>query len=162
MEDNITPHGIWVDIFPYDMIPENLTECKSFQKKCRNYRAIILSMTTDFKGLKFDKKYIIKKILNIYARIVGKEKIVLKYQNYVNAHLQKESKYVGCAFSPYSDKERFPIEWFLQYETISFEGRQYTAIKNSDEYLRSIYGDYMVIPPAEARKNHKIIATRTE
>lgn len=159
MEDNITPHGIWVDIFPYDMLPENSDELRKFQKKCRNYRAIILSMTTDFTGLKVDKKYILKRILSIYAHLVGKEKIVKKYQNYVKAHLQEKSKYVGCVFSTYSDKECFPIEWFSQYETILFEGRPYMAIKNSDEYLRSIYGEYMTIPPEEKRRDHRIIAT---
>ena len=36
-----------------------------------------------------------------------------------------------------------------EYQTVSFEGKTFVAVKDTDGYLRSLYGDYMKLPPKE-------------
>ena len=38
---------------------------------------------------------------------------------------------------------------------VKFEDSYYPAPCNPDGYLRAIYGDYMTLPPAEARITHE-------
>ena len=52
----------------------------------------------------------------------------------------------------------FPKEWLypLELEEVMFEGIKVFVPKNYDLLLRSIYGDYMTIPPEEKRVTHII------
>ncbi len=43
---------------------------------------------------------------------------------------------------------------FDGYLNVEFEGRTYKAPVGYDEWLRSFYGDYMVLPPPEKRVSH--------
>jgi len=48
----------------------------------------------------------------------------------------------------------FPKSFFDEYVEIPFEGYMFKAIKEYDEFLHIIYGDYMQLPPVENRKKH--------
>ncbi len=45
-------------------------------------------------------------------------------------------------------------EWPFPASKITFEGFEFPAPRNTDFYLRSIYGDYMKLPPKEKRYTH--------
>lgn len=40
--------------------------------------------------------------------------------------------------------------------TVKFEGKEFSAPGQIDEYLRVLYGDYMQVPPPEQRHIHAI------
>ena len=48
--------------------------------------------------------------------------------------------------------ETLKNEWLKDFSLAEFEGRQYPIIKNYDEYLTHLYGDYMTPPPEDQRK----------
>lgn len=48
----------------------------------------------------------------------------------------------------------FPSSLFETYDDIEFEGKPYHCIKDRDFYLRTVYGDYMQLPPEEKRVSH--------
>lgn len=159
MEDNQTLHGIWVDIFPVDNLPDNEKKRNGIIKKCFFYRAIIIAMTTDFSNYVGKRK--IKKILNLYANIFGKENIIKRYNNLIfKSTLYNNSNYVSSYFPTYGKKEIFEKDILLRRELYDFEGKKYWGIKNFDEYLSQLYGDYMKLPPEEKRRTHKISAWR--
>ena len=39
---------------------------------------------------------------------------------------------------------------------VPFEGRQYRLIKTVDNYMKVLYGDYMMIPPEDKREHHVV------
>ena len=47
-----------------------------------------------------------------------------------------------------------PTSVFDHFTTVEFEGKQYPAPAGYDQWLRSIYGDYMQLPPEEKRVSH--------
>jgi len=47
-----------------------------------------------------------------------------------------------------------PKEIVFPLKEIEFEGRFFPAPNNPDKYLKSIFGDYMKLPPKEKRKIH--------
>ena len=55
---------------------------------------------------------------------------------------------------PLRDRYAMPKRWFLNTEDYEFEGKMLTGIKDYDEALRFLFGDYMKLPPVEARVQH--------
>lgn len=157
MEDNTTPHGIWVDVFPLDNLPNASLKCKSLQKRCLLYRAVVISMTTDFTGVHSIKKILSKKVLSMYAAVVGKKAFLKKYIKLQKKNNSQNSDYVGNLFTPYKN-ECYPRDWFNEYQDVEFEGKTYKAISQYDKYLTLVYGDYMTVPPKNKRKDHHITA----
>ena len=49
-------------------------------------------------------------------------------------------------------------DFFDNLIEIEFEGRLFPAPENYDDWLRMIYGDYMVLPPVEQRVQHRVKA----
>ena len=54
-----------------------------------------------------------------------------------------------------------PAKCFVTLEEKKFEGVSFLTPGDSDLYLRSVYGDYMQLPPVEERENrHQIIQVK--
>lgn len=45
----------------------------------------------------------------------------------------------------------FPSDLFDEVTDITFAGKSYLAVKKTDAYLKTMYGDYMTLPPEEER-----------
>ncbi len=78
-------------------------------------------------------------------------------------YLQKWSKDSNCGFflpnTIRNIKRVFPNTLFDDIQDIAFEDRKYMCVKDVDVFLRTIYGNYMKLPPEENRvwKHHPII-----
>lgn len=160
MEDNVTNHGIWIDIFPLDAVPDDRKECRRFLNRCIVLRAITISMMTDFHSDTLGKKRILKKILNFVAVCIGRERIYKYYAGYINKFDINKEKRAACLSSPYIRKEVMEKDVFLEQAEFSFEGKVFKGPLNYDFYLKSIYGNYMEIPDADKRRTHSITAWR--
>jgi lipopolysaccharide cholinephosphotransferase len=57
-------------------------------------------------------------------------------------------------------KDEFRPEIFSEFVDIEFEGLKLKAIKDYDEYLKLVYGDYMKLPPESKRVGHEYRAFR--
>lgn len=45
-----------------------------------------------------------------------------------------------------------------EYTTALFEGHEFSIVKRYDEYLKTLYGDYMQLPPEDKRTSgHNIV-----
>lgn len=161
MEDNITEHGLWVDIFPYDNLPQDEKKCNKFLKKCYIYRSFIMAMTTDFTAKKIKKRFV-KRLLNIFANIYGKQKLLKKYQKYSRKYNNIETDYFGTTFTPYATRERFNKKWFSEIIKVEFENYKFNSPIDYDSALKQLYGNYMELPPIEKRREHRIIAWRID
>lgn len=162
MEDNYTEHGIWVDIFPMDGVPENKILCKVFMNICFGMRAVILSMTTDFSGAEKGKKTMVKRILNQVAVILGKKRVYRLYDRLCRRYPCKTSLYVANLFSAYGARDRMKRARIVRSKVYPFEDRQYTGFADYEYYLSNLYGDYMKLPPEEKRRTHSIQAYRKQ
>ena len=156
-DDNITEHGLWVDIFPYDNLPNNDKERKKFILKNYKKRSVILSMITDFDAKEKIKHRYIKTILKIYSNFINKNKFIEKYNAFGQKYNNQESEYVGCMFSPYKLKECFKKSWFKNIKKYKFENTELFGPIKADEFLKQLYGNYIELPPIDKRKGHKII-----
>lgn len=152
--------GVWLDVFPIDNVPQSEKKYRSFMKQvrflCHLQKIGELNFKTVWKGNFMWKvirgfRYMMVKPL---VKPIGylSEKMMLKYNG------------------RYSEKVANVSLWYLKYPSFSsslmneivdveFEGYHFKALKNYDEFLRGIYGDYMTPPPLVDRTpRHDYIA----
>lgn len=155
-DDTHVEAGLWVDIFPWDAIPDDEIKRQRYLKSCHRQRNLILAMSSNFDQMVFSKKTVGKFILSLFATIVGRNRIY-RYSNAFNQRYTG-TKYISCLTTPYTGRESFLKEDMVQSVKIEFEGQMFNAPQNWHLFLSQIYGDYMKLPPTEKRRTHNITA----
>lgn len=141
-----------IDVFPLDGVPEELSQYKIWYKNLYAlYNSYFLKIRT-FKNLNIKSKIkiFIKKVSLFFS--TTKESIMKKTHELHNKYPFDECNYVGCVECCWnSGKNHFKKELFLEYELLSFCNHELRVPVGYDEVLRSLYGDYMKLPPKEAQ-----------
>lgn len=150
--------GVFVDLFPIDVMPENAEERDEFKKEIQQSAIKLASSAPGLVYASASKWYYFlgKMILWFPRHLVnmGKNK---KNAQEVDQQMQKynatDEQLVGYVYSGYKT-EYFKREIFDSYEDVVFEDYTFRKIKNHDGYLSMLYGDYMTLPPENKRVNH--------
>ncbi|WP_066630280.1 LicD family protein [Labilibacter marinus] len=132
--------GIFVDIFPYDIIEDTFNKNKLFIN--RRYHLSKNKKVKKMSGL-----------LNMLATIAVKTVGFNRWKNYF---LRKNSGNnmvstgidITVGFCSFEYDTMFPLR------KIEFEGLSFYGPNKVDEYLTHMYGDYMSLPPEDQRKVH--------
>ena len=153
--------GLYVDIFPVDNIPDDQAERDAMFAELIKLRRRFWYCRMDDDQM---KKYPIQRQLkiaivkNIYGlKYLGKkiDKLSRKYQ-------KTDTKYavdIVWAIPDDMHKLLIPKEWYGTPKELAFEGVNYPVPNEYDKYLTVCYGNYMELPPEEARvSNHSFKA----
>ena len=148
--------GIFIDIFVIENVPDNKIKRFFFRKKCFIYDKLLA-----IAAIKFDKNYpfYIRATTNTLHTILNKLNLNTKYFqkkviNTMKKYGNKDTTYV-CELSDecqsYYKKSDLtpPIK-------VKFEDIEVKIPNNYDAVLKTIYGDYMKIPPENERVTHNI------
>lgn len=167
--DSGAHNGIYVDIFPYDVFPENNKKQKCQRKKLYilkrailikcGYKPWIMSSKTIFVSL-------IKKIayysLGLFVKPISKRKLTYLYDKEAQKYNYEESTllYEQDGASDYGEWV-IPKKCVLSFAMLRFEDDFFKCPSDFDLYLKSIYGNYLELPPVEERCNrHKIVEVK--
>lgn len=152
--------GIYIDIFPFDVCPENKLSVMMHKTKTFIYKKALISklgyeVWDDNRSLKHIVYMLIKLLswpfsLGFIKKVFKRE--MCKYQNI-------DSGLVVAIGGSYGyDRETIRREWLDDLQLIEFENQKFLAPVGYDQYLTRLYGDYMVLPPEDKRYNrHNII-----
>lgn len=151
-------NGIFVDIFPYDIYPNS----KKMQRKQGIYLTLLRGVIRVKSGhytWRADGKFYFKRWLtNFPYRILAifhtKQYFVKKYNRYATMYnSEKES----VAFFPQGVSKYghwvIPANVFRGYTKKKFEDTEFSIPEGYEEYLKSVYGNYMELPPEGEREN---------
>lgn len=149
------PKGIFVDIFPFDKIPDS----KYARKKQKWITYICIRMLQEKDGTYRERNTRIKKIMyscvNATARIFSHKTLVsccnrnmVKYENSDTEYCTSIAGYYGY------DKEMIKTSLFDEYTELIFENINFMVVKQYDLYLTQVFGDYMKLPPEDQRRSH--------
>ncbi|MFM7636972.1 MAG: phosphorylcholine transferase LicD [Crocinitomicaceae bacterium] len=131
--------GIFIDIFPVDFIPS--IQIKKFIDFFygRSFRRL--------RGLNSSKiEYFVAWVIWPFALFLAF--LFRLLSSWVRSSIIANI-HGGLNLPAYHDKsDVFPLQ------KINFEGKEFSCPNNCDKFLRSIYGDYMKIPPKEKRQVH--------
>ena len=145
-------NGFFLDIFPLDYcddrdslktkISASLSRCMLETLKYRDQNLPkISSLRRPYISLPyliFSNRTIHKKIDKLYTR-----------QN--NGTRKYSAIYSGVY---YYKKDIYPTSIVFPYSLVEFEGKKYHAFHDTDYYLKSLYDNYMELPPVEKRFAH--------
>ncbi len=156
---NVDVHqGIWIDIFPHDVITDNVFLQKILVKKAVLYRLLLqIKKGYIIETPSFSKRVILAflKFLAIFTSAKSLKKKLQKMQfRYQNKNTNSLVDYSSVLFN----KMIYDKKVMNEYVPVSFEGKTLMGLKDYDTYLTYLYGDYMTPPPEGQRENrHGII-----
>lgn len=144
--------GIFVDIFPAETIKNpNSKKMRIDAMLIKNIWETIFFKTKIYCSIKETRHPFITAVLNLFSLSYLKKKQIklLKKQNTENG------KYLSILVGAYDyRKDTYEKNKLLPSKKVIFEGKKYKAFADPDYYLRTLYGDYMTLPPVEKRVNH--------
>ncbi len=157
IEDNIKNGeiGVYVDVFPVDGLGDDLKQAKKLADKAFFSRTVF--------RLKEAKKFVksttfvrsVKKwLMYVYSKFCSRKKAYAKIDKLCRKNEFDKSKYVGVIVFGYGQREIVPSSVYEKFVKVEFEGREFDACVGYDDYLKSLYKNYMELPPVEKRTQH--------
>lgn len=158
MEDIVAHRRLWgvnVDIFPVDGMPEDYLP---YTRKLQDIHAKIAENCPYYKTVSHNKFYWLSRYF--IKRLVKMQFVnTLELKSFLNeqalAHLPQDSPLSTVIYGDFKIFP-FPTSMFYDIKEVRFEGKMYKCISNSDLYLRTVYGDYMTLPPKEKQVTHHL------
>lgn len=148
--------GVNIDVFPIDSIPESAQDQKKLVTSILLWRRMLEAKIIVIHSKRVWYKNLILYLAKKLLFFVKTGYIVNKIISLARKHEGTDSLMLGCLVWGYGEKELMPREYFEDVITKPFEHKQYAIPICYDEYLKSIYGDYMQLPPIEKRKTHHV------
>jgi lipopolysaccharide cholinephosphotransferase len=143
--------GIWIDIFPLDEQPG----VRSIVHRFDYHLFRVLKRLIFVYNLEADMRAPRGRAVLALARLRPFEDYRRLRDRIARRHEGKGLPYWVSTFSPYElKKQTFRREWFEPATTHTFEGHTFRVPGNWDAVLRTIYGDYMKMPPEDKRRCH--------
>lgn len=153
-------HGLFVDVFPMDGMPEDKKKRRAFLRKAAKIRRrIAFHHHPMFSFGPNDGPGPI--LAKIEAKIHSLDYWRDSFNELTRAFPYETSKWVGCLNGIYGELEVFPSEMFENYIRLPFEDTTVSSIAQWDKYLTQFYGDYMTPPPESERTDHHRIEAFT-
>lgn len=144
-------HGVYIDIFPMDYIPENKVLRYIQFVRFHFFRIGLMSKYLSIKQRK-GKKLIAARLMRIvYAPFSLKwlythaNKTAMKYDD-------KEYTYIFHFCNSINGKFMCKSDSLINTIEMSFENHKFPVPKEYDEVLTNIYGNYMQLPPESERQ----------
>ena len=148
--------GVYVDIFPIDGLGEKSVAKKHFNATRFERELLVARNWKRFFRSKTHAWYIepIRFIFWIMSRFVSTAKLVDEVEKFYAQFPLEQSEYAAVVCGSYRTKEILPTSILNTFTEIEFEKRTFMAFAEYDKYLKSIYGDYMVLPPKDKQVTH--------
>lgn len=159
--DNQAQKSIYIDIFPFDAVPENPKKRKQHNRRTYFLRRLLLAK----QGYKVYRPgetlkkavYLALRFLSLFAsRETICRALEAEMQRY-NGQPSERIVNIGGAYG--YNKETLRRQWFDQSAELDFEKITLSAPAAYTDYLAYFYGDYMTPPPEDKRFNrHSIVS----
>lgn len=167
-QKTIAHNEIFVDVFPYDIYPDDETVRTKLTKKIMllKYSLWMKDGMTPWLRHKsvLDRLLVKAKYVPhyFYALTHSRDAMIAEYEKLMPMHNAETSKYYveQSGGTPFG-KWIIPTECFKDFIEVKFEDTMFLVPEKYDLYLKTVYGDYMQLPPVEKRGNwHQIVEVK--
>jgi len=142
--------GVYIDIFPIDGVKED-QQVYNIQR----YRKLLHT-----KKANYYQRTLSKKIINTFGKIMllpfSVHQILKLMDNEARKYPFGSTPRAGVIINPYGPGEIVELSVFDKAIPMKFEDGEYMVPIGYDTWLRSIYGDYMQLPPEDKRHSPHI------
>ena len=151
--------GIYVDIFPYDLIPDNESLRRrqrrwvGFWVNCFMAKSVWLWrwFGRPNNGVEFPKSWLSSAAIRLVTMLYSKEQIYAKLNRELTRYNATSAHYYNIVRMP---KDMIAVEAINNPERRQFGGIEVLAPSDLETYLRSHYGDIRKWLPEDKRLNH--------
>lgn len=145
--------GIYIDIFPFDNVPNNDYLMHIQRIRATFYKHILLNKCNyNYIDKRDKKKYLLGKIFRLFSHFMTLNHIHRKYYSIITRYNYYETERL-TAFGGASTlkKETLKRSWVEKTTIHSFEDTKLNISQEWDKYLKHFYGDYLTPPPENIR-----------
>ena len=155
-KDSKAASGIFVDIFPFDHVPRNRLLEKMHERERYLWKNLLAVKLGYGNGAK--RSFILRAALFLASRVLPTDFIrTRKKIAFTRYNKMKASRLVTAEGSYRYMKEKIPVRYIRNLIMMPFEDTEFPAFAEFELYLRSMYGDYMKLPPENQRNKHNIL-----
>lgn len=141
-------HGVYIDIFPIDYADNAKNVFRKIKRNLLTTRILNVFHLGDIKYT-----WIQKVKLNIVKLLWQNPKNAVKALDKLSTS-NKPSNRMGNLFGAWGAREIMDSALFEEIDYFQFENLLLPGIKNYNQYLKNVYGDYMKLPPADKQVPH--------
>lgn len=160
--------GMWIDIFPFDYMPNQPAERQKFYNKAitlKNLNSKLFNRYHEKPVYHNPPKTGFERRARIYneirrriIRLVPLSFTQWLYTKHVTKYNKKAKKLGLKTVASFTITYTYAdVENMLPYQDINFEGYKVMALKDIDTFLHMQYGDYMQLPLPHQRVGHDLV-----
>lgn len=150
-------YGVYLDIFPVDYVPEEISVRKLFYRRKSFWNVLFNLKTIKVNRERSLIKNIILMMAHILLSIISVQSIARRMLRMATKYQDQKTSYMGIVAPADSRiEEAIPSSYFEEYVELPFENTNVMSIKEYAIYLTASYGDYMQLPPVEQRVSHHV------
>ena len=153
--------GIFMDIFPFDAVPDTHEDQKKILRKTTFYgKLLFLSGTGNphipYTGIIYHILHFGCLLIHFLLKIfqITPDKLYKKFLKACTLYNNRQCEYVTSYEYTGSIKDKIKKEELFPLQKVPFESIEAYIPKNNDEFLTKVYGEYMKVPPESKRINH--------
>lgn len=145
--------GVFIDLMPFDNVPDNWLHRRIHFFMCFVIRKILWSEV----GSRTEKKFMQRMIYKVLRKMPRTNAVSLYEKLITVSRKQRQSKQVRIlTFPTPKGVYGYDREWYTHLSRYPYEDTLLPGAKDYDGYLKVKYGSYMELPPEEKRKVHPV------
>ncbi|MHA7967357.1 LicD family protein [Paenibacillus sp. CAU 1782] len=144
--------GIFIDIFPFDNVPDGKLAAKLHNLHCTIIRKTLWSEV----GKKTDASPLMRGMFSLLS-LIPLEMVSNHLQRFSESSNRRQSERVRVITFPARDHvSEGRREWYVKTVEYPFENISLLGAESADEYLKHKFGEYRATPPESERKSHPV------
>ena len=149
--------GIYIDVFPYDNLPDNENERSRLRKRLWFLLRMML-MKQRYTPWRNDNRFSLKRFVayipfRFLSCFAGADRLKRDYESAAQQNNGIRTEYMFNSGEPEDVKYPMPAEMLSDLILHKFEDKEFWIPRDYDGYLKTAYGDYMKLPPENEREN---------
>lgn len=150
------PREIFIDVFPFDTIPDDAKLRKKQEKSSYFCKKMLLCKQNGkeyYKHFNGGKKvgYF---FMGVASHFYNSRKLIERYEQEMNRYKGDTLDYTSITGSYGYSKEIIPHHMLENFIELPFEDTSFSVMRDYDYYLKMVFGDYMQLPPEDKRHTH--------